>query len=303
MVRTARFHSALDLAVLAFVAIVPVACADPDPVQGGSLRVGLWGEGASGTDYRLVDAGFRITATGVDAIVSAEDEPDGTAALRVPLAAGDYELELEPGWAVYRGNIGDPEPVRVEADLVTDNPVAFSVADNLATEVTYVFEIEGDVVPMTDGTLDVDVEFQEDDGMCTFGPQEWLLDVGDGQSPVGQGGGWQSFTAPRDSFLAFIPMMWEAGASEDPFTLNVYAGVGTSGALLSTGLYGAPQLEAAQFVWFGIIPFEIAAGQSYTIEGVDAQGWRTESGAVPGATSSAGNTFHKTMQLHGFACD
>jgi hypothetical protein len=304
MTRSTRRHPSFDLRVLALVASTLVGCATTDTPDGdGTLRVGLWGQGGSGSTYRLVDAGFHITGNGVDAIVSAADAPDGTPSLSVPLGKGDYELELLSGWEVYRGSIGDGDPALVEADLLTDNPVLFTVADGASTDVTYTFEIEGDIVPLADGTLDIDVEFEEDDGVCTPGGHEWLGETGDGSNPVGNGEGWQSFIAPRDTFLAFIPIFWEAGVPTDSLTINVYEGVGTSGTLLSTGMYGAFDSATTGFHWFGNIPILLTEGHSYTIEGVGAHGWRTESGALPGATSSEGDNYHKTMQLHGMICD
>ena len=59
--------------------------------------------------------------------------------------------------------------VVVDATLDSDNPVPFTIADNPATTVTGVFDIDGDLVPMQDGALDIDVEFDEDDGSCTPG--------------------------------------------------------------------------------------------------------------------------------------
>src|SRR5688572_18402784 len=111
-----RFLPSFHLAALAFLAVASTACDEVDAADGeGTLRVGLWGEGPSGQSYALLDAGFHITGDGVNAIISAADEPDGTPSLSVPLAAGDYELELLPGWEVFRGSIGDPDPVQLEA--------------------------------------------------------------------------------------------------------------------------------------------------------------------------------------------
>ncbi len=304
MARNTRLQAPFDLTAWAFIATTGAACAQADPVQGdGSLRVGLWGEGASGARYHLSDAGFHITGDGVEALVTAADEPDGTPSLSIPLAAGHYELELLPGWEVYRGSIGDPQPAQVVADLITPNPVEFAVADNFSTEVTYMFEIEGDLVPMSDGTLDIDVEFQEDDGICTTSAHDWLFLGGDGHAPVGQGDGWQSFTASGDSLAAFILLFWEAGAPAGTFTLNLYEGVGTAGTLLSSGDYLVGEQAIAGFLWFGQIPVPLSDGQSYTFEAVNAPGWRTESGALPGATSSHGDAFHKTMRVYGPPCD
>ena len=160
------------------------------PEGEGTLRVGLWGDGASGTTYSLRDASFHVTGNGVDLTMFTAGLPDGTASITTPLAAGDYQIVLDPGWTVFSGDVGDPMPIAVDAELASDNPVPFAIADNLSTEVTFVFDVDGELVPMNQGTLDVDVEFQEDDGVCTptFVWEELFVSTGD---YIDHGDGWQ----------------------------------------------------------------------------------------------------------------
>ncbi len=286
------------------LATIFAGCASSDPApDDGSLRVGLWGDGASGEMYSLREADFRITGNGFDATVDADALPDGTPAFTIGLAAGDYQIELLDGWEVWRGAVGDPMPVQVEAALDTDNPVTFAIADNLATDVTFVVDVGGELVPMVAGSLDVDVDFSEDDGVCmpTFLLEEIFESNG---GFVDQGDGWQSFTAPADAQLVSVGLFWNVSFN-DAFTINVYAGVGNGGQLLHTetfpGLGNAPPVDFDNNLL--TTPVLLQEGQSYTIEGVDTFGWQTAAGALPGSTSSLGTTRHKNIRLLATACE
>jgi hypothetical protein len=194
-------------------------------------------------------------------------------------------------------------PVEVDATLASDNPVGFAIADNLSTEVTYVFDIAGDLVPMNQGTLDIDVAFDEDDGVCTptFFWEEIFVSTGD---YVEQGDGWQSFTAPTDAELQQVGLFWNV-TYNDAFTINIYEGIGTSGPLLYSESF--PGYGDSPPVGFDAnvlsAPLLLEEGQSYTIEGVDTFGWQTAVGALPASTSSLGNTRHKNIQLFATPCD
>lgn len=273
------------------------------PEGEGTLRVGLWGDGASGTTYSLRDASFHVTGNAVDLTMFTAGLPDGTATISTPLAAGDYQIVLDPGWTVYRGDVGDPMPIPVDAELASDNPVPFTIADNLSTEVTFVFDVDGDLVPMNQGTLDVDVEFDEDDGVCmpTFLWEEIFVSTGE---YLDQGDGWQSFTAVADAELRQVGLFWNVSFN-DEFTINIYEGVGNSGTLLHSetfpGLGDSPPVDFDANVL--ATPVLLEEGQSYTIEGVDTFGWQTSVGSLPGSTSSLGDTRHKDIRLVATLCD
>lgn len=290
--------------ILLSLALTACAAAPDDPAPAdGSLRVGLWGDGASGATYSLRAAAFQVTGNGVDATIDADALPDGTTAFAFGLPAGGYQVELLDGWEVWRGAVGDPLPVQVEATLDSPNPVPFAIADGLATDVTYVFDVGGELVPMAPGSLDIDVDFVEDDGVCTPTSVSETIFESVGEF-IGQGDGWQSFTAPADVQLVSIGLFWNVSYG-GAFTIHVYDGVGNQGTLLHSqtfpGLGDNPPVDFDSNVLD--TPVLLAAGRSYTIEAVDTFGWQSASGALPGATSSLGNTGHKNIRLVATACD
>lgn len=300
-----RARALLPTASLLVLGLLASACTDDADDGEGTLRVGLWGQGGSGEVYSLQDAVFRITGPGADLDLFTDDLADGTSGIGTPLAAGDHSIALQPGWHVERGAVGDPSPVVVEATLDTDNPVPFTIVDGLATNVTWVFDVGGELVPMADGTIDIDVDFDEDDGVCTPGTIYDQIFVGTGDY-IDQGDGWQSFTAEADGLLYQVGLFWNLSGYQDEYTINVYEGVGTGGALLYSQTYpGLGPVESLYgFDGNGIFPaVELAGGQSYTIEGVSTFGWQTAQGALPGATSSAGNARHKNIQLFAQSCE
>lgn len=300
-----RHHPFLHYALAAAASLAPFGCTAPDTGDDGEgeLRVGLWGDGASGETYSLRDAVFRVAGNSVDLEIDTAALADGTAAISTPLDAGDYELELLAGWQVLRGDVGDPNPIAVEASIDSDNPVFFAIADGLSTEVTYIFDIEGDLVPMNSGALDIDVEFDEDDGVCMPAnfSEEIFASTG---NYVGQGDGWQSFTATDDVSLFQVGLFWNVTFG-GAFTVNIYEGVGTGGTMLFSQAYpGFGDSPPVGFDANAIVPpLVLTAGQQYTIEGVDTFGWQEAVGALPGSTSSLGDTRHKNIQLIASPCE
>jgi hypothetical protein len=156
---------------------------------------------------------------------------------------------------------------------------------------------------MHQGTLDIDVAVDEDDGVCTPTFEAEQIFVSDGDY-IDQGDGWQSFTATADVQLYQVGFFWNVNFN-DAFTINVYAGVGTGGQLLHSQTFpGLGESPAAGFdANYLVPPVVLTEGSSYTIEGVDTFGWQSATGALPGATSSLGNTQHKNIQLFATLCE
>ncbi|HWB74840.1 MAG TPA: hypothetical protein VG755_07785 [Nannocystaceae bacterium] len=281
------------------------ACTDVDDDGDGTLRVGLWGQGSSGEVYSLQDAVFQISGNGVDQQIATADLADGTSAVSTPLPAGDYSVQLLDGWHVERGAVGDPDPVVVDATLATDNPVPFTIWDNLATDVTYVFEVDGDLVPLADGSLDIDVAFDEDDGVCTPS-QTYDVAVWTEGDWIDAGDGWQSFTANADSLLYSVGFYWNIVGFHPGYTIEIYEGEGTGGPLLFSQSYAGygDNVSLLGFDFNGVSPpVLLEEGQVYTIAGIGTVGWQTALGALPGASSSEGDTRHKNVRAFAELCD
>jgi hypothetical protein len=133
-----------------------------DGDEDGTFRAGLWGESPdSGETYSLQSAVFSISSNELQVDLGTDGLADGTPSVATSLPAGDYVVVLQPGWQVWRGDVGDPAPEVVDATLASENPVAFAIEAELATQVTYVFDIAGEMVPMNEGSVDIDVEFNE----------------------------------------------------------------------------------------------------------------------------------------------
>ncbi len=149
--------------VVAIVPIVAVGCMSADTTRTetihstGTIQMSLTGVGISGTEYRLRYAAFDIF--GASALgFSSEDYLD-VPTVQMVLQAGDYQIELEGGWTLERRNSDIYEPVN--AVLLSDNPVAFTIVDQQTTSVAFRFKTDGEVINLGQGTLDVSIEVDE----------------------------------------------------------------------------------------------------------------------------------------------
>lgn len=278
-----------------------LACGDPTGYEDdGELRVGLWGDSPSGQTYALHGAQFDVSGI---MQFSTDQFPDGTSTISMSVPAGEWELTLLEGWRVMRGAVGE-NPVLVDAMLVSPNPVDFVIANNRPTEVTYVFEVDGEMVPLDNGSIDIDVEFEEDDGICQpEGLQTTLYAVTDDMAS-GHGEGWQSFTAPADVRIDQVWLDW-IGDGTPGAVIQIREGLGVHGTLLGEaifpGLAGLP-MGVETPIMAPITPIEIVEDGVYTLVGEDASGWKTSAAAFPGAVSSEGNTTIFNFTLRGSNC-
>ena len=133
-------------------------------------------------------------------------------------------------------------------------------------------------------------------GGCNFGAAE-IEFQSDGDF-VNQGDAWQSFTADSTGQIVQIDLYWNVGGVNDSFTMNLYEGEGTGGALLHSELFPGQGMG----VWVGFdvnvlsTPVPLVAGTVYTVQGVDTFGWQTASGAIVGANSSLAGQ-HKNIRV------
>ncbi|HWB74097.1 MAG TPA: hypothetical protein VG755_04060 [Nannocystaceae bacterium] len=288
---------ALTRLALLFPLVSTLACTDEhEPAEAGELRVGLWGEGASGQTYSLHGSFFFDGYFSI----STDELADGTPSLELAMPSGDHSVLLEHGWQVLRGEPG-MEQVEVDAVLETDELVEFWIADDLVTNVDYVFEIDGELVPMQWGNVDIDVDFEEDDGVCQpigASPGTYYSQAG---TAVGNSAGWQSFVAPIDFRVTDLGVEW-SGLPTDGFTMEVRAGVGPDGMLIGSMAFAAYQSEAPVWLVAPVLGIDLQEGESYTLVAPAAEGWRFSAGALPGAPSDVPNRY-RSIIVNGLACD
>lgn len=276
-----------------------LACADEDgPTEEGELRLGLWGEGASGQTYSLHGTFFFDDYF----TVSTNELADGTPSLELYMPSGGHSVELEPDWQVLRGEPGTAQ-VQVDATLATEVRVDFWIEDDLVTDVSYVFDIDGDLVPMHSGNVDIDVEFDEDDGICQPSGGSPTVLYSQPGSAVTYSGGWQAFVARADFRVTDIELAW-AGMATDGFTMDVRAGVGPDGMLIGTVQFPAyaSETDAPTSLIAPVLGVDLREGESYTFVAPDAIGWGFAAASLPGAPCDVPNSY-RSLTLNGMYCD
>ncbi len=111
-----------------------LACSDLPELPIGQLRLGLT-SGIGEARYRLERATFALGGA-AQLELSSADAPDGDSLQRA-LPAGEYSAELLPGWQLVRRGAAGAQPVA--AELVSSNPIDFSIRTGELTTVTYQF--------------------------------------------------------------------------------------------------------------------------------------------------------------------
>ena len=114
----------------------------------GTIRLDLTGQAPSGATYRLRDAVISVAGPGYTRVWRTEDAP-GRTSLSDEVADGSYAATLADGWRLERVDQGAASTV--SAQLVSDNPAQFAVADHQRTSVPLRFRVEGEVIDMTQG--------------------------------------------------------------------------------------------------------------------------------------------------------
>lgn len=121
----------------------------------GQLELGLQ-SGIGEARHRLSDATFRINgAAQLD--LESDDEPDADVIERA-LPAGQYSVELLEGWRLER--IGELGPSPINAQLLSQNPLAFGIAAGETTTLTFQFGTLAGAPPeaTTEGQVRVQIE-------------------------------------------------------------------------------------------------------------------------------------------------
>lgn len=144
----------LALAAL-LAALASSACAGVPELPIGRLEVAL-SSGVGDQRYRLHGAEFTLTGD-AELSLSGDDEPSADTLARA-LPAGSYDLALEEGWQLLALNAAGERPVA--AELVSDNPVSFTIDTGGTTNVSYRFETRSSAggASGADGSLRVGIE-------------------------------------------------------------------------------------------------------------------------------------------------
>jgi len=137
------------------LALALVSCSAPKSVSyaEGTLSMRLSTE-VNGVTYRLRDALFDVS--GPESLtLSSGDSPS----IEQLLSAGDYSVNLSDGWRLEREFPAGFQTVA--AELVSPNPAPFTVVAGQTTDVAYVFETDGTIVSMGQGTLNLRIQVNE----------------------------------------------------------------------------------------------------------------------------------------------
>lgn len=118
------------------------ACSDLPELPIGQLRLGL-SSGIGDARFRLQKASFAIDGAAQLALNS-DDSPDSDTLQRA-LPVGDYTAELLPGWQLQ--SLSSAGTRAVAAELVSHNPLDFSIRSGELTTLTFQFKTTGDVPP------------------------------------------------------------------------------------------------------------------------------------------------------------
>jgi len=142
---------------VAWLGVSLTACTgQPPDSTNGALALALRQTVASGSAYRLQGASLRIAGSDSDLTATPSDDEE---VFRAELPAGDYTLELQPGWRLERQ--GDEEQAwsPVAATLASDNPQPFAIVAGDVTSLALRFAVQDETdVELAAGTLAVQLQ-------------------------------------------------------------------------------------------------------------------------------------------------
>lgn len=144
----------------------------------GSLRVPLVAETPLAT-YRLRNAEFAITGP-TNVVVSSEVDP-AAPAIFTTLNVGNYNVELQGGWALQRQDAAGPQVV--DALLTSENPVNVDILPGSRAVANFSFRTGGIVLELDVGDLDITISLDD----STSGPVDACNPFEQTGCGVGQG--------------------------------------------------------------------------------------------------------------------
>ncbi len=106
---------------------------------------------AEGADYRL-EGTFVIS--GDDSLTLSTTENPSASTITRTLSVGTYSVELMDPFTLLRADAGESE-VEVPAELISDNPLGFSISDGATTPVGFVLSTQGIVVELGEGDVEI----------------------------------------------------------------------------------------------------------------------------------------------------
>jgi hypothetical protein len=131
--------------------------AHDDADELGSVTLNLAGQAPSGNVYRLRDATITVRGPTTTRVWNTEDAPD-RASLSADVVAGSYSAALQDGWRIER--VDGLSTTTLPAQLLSDNPMQFTVAFNQRTNVGLRFRVADEDVDTTQG-YDITLGIQE----------------------------------------------------------------------------------------------------------------------------------------------
>jgi len=160
--KSMRFVSALGIGLLLAACARAQAPDEPEDAS-GTLQVPLRANGRSGIPYQLVDATFSYSGPSTGTIDGGVFGTAEGAAEQIvnTLPVGDYSMVLVDGWNMLQLAAFPPEPVA--AELISPNPVTFTILPADTTRVEYAFKVGGEIVDTSSGALSVVLSV--DDGL------------------------------------------------------------------------------------------------------------------------------------------
>jgi hypothetical protein len=111
----------------------------------------------NGTEYRLSNASFQID--GLVSTTLASSDMAGETVLSAVLPVGGYTSTLANGWVLQRNDGGTF--VNVQATLVSQNPVAFTISEGSTTSLVYQFDTDGTIISIGSGNLAISIAVNE----------------------------------------------------------------------------------------------------------------------------------------------
>jgi hypothetical protein len=134
----------------------------PGPERSGQLELSLSAE-HDGVIYRL-EASFEVT--GPTSLTLQSAASDDT--LSASLAPGAYRVAIAPDFRLLKETEEGLSPV--QAELVSPAEQAVEIAPRATSRIAYRFRVEGVIIDLDPGTLEIGIEVERDDGIRCGGP-------------------------------------------------------------------------------------------------------------------------------------